>query len=196
MGVESAYGDTIRGKLKIAVIFSWYYLYMWRLLNAYKTAVVILVVIVACVVFVPSSAIADWTHPMSFSNAQLSRRDFSGQELQACEFSNANMELANFSNADLRGAVMSASVMTLANLQAANLSNALVDQVDLTGADLSDAILTEALLLRTTFKNVNINGADFTDAILDGAQVKELCIIARGVNKQTGIKTRDSLGCR
>ena len=57
----------------------------------------------------PSPALAvDWTHPLSFSNAELGRRDFSGQSLQAAEFSNANMEMANFTGADLRGAVMSA----------------------------------------------------------------------------------------
>ncbi|MBF2065789.1 MAG: pentapeptide repeat-containing protein [Calothrix sp. C42_A2020_038] len=163
----------------------------WRLLK-----ILIVSAIGINIVIAPHSALADWTHPMSFSNAELSRRDFSGQILQACEFSNANMELTNFSDADLRGAVMSASVMTKANLHRANLSNALVDQVNLTGADLSDAILKEALLLRATFKDINIDGADFTDAVLDGAQVKELCSKASGVNSQTGVQTRDSLGCR
>jgi uncharacterized protein YjbI with pentapeptide repeats len=143
-----------------------------------------------------SPAWADWTHPMSFSNAELARRDFSGQTLQAAEFSNANLELANFTDADLRGAVMSASVMTQANLHGADLTNAMVDQVKLTGADLSDAVLKEALLLRSTFTDVNIDSADFTDAILDGAQIKELCHKASGVNSKTGVETRYSLGCR
>ncbi len=157
-----------------------------------------LALIVGIIVFCQASppAWADWTHPMSFSNAELARRDFSGQILQAAEFSNANMELANFEGADLRGAVMSASVMTQANLHGADLTNAMVDQVNLTGADLSDAIFTEALLLRSTFTNVNINNADFTDAILDGAQIKELCHKASGVNSKTGVETRYSLGCR
>ncbi|MHC5597824.1 MAG: pentapeptide repeat-containing protein, partial [Nostoc sp.] len=34
----------------------------------------------------PAMAV-DWTHPLSFSNAELSRRDFSGESLQAAEFS-------------------------------------------------------------------------------------------------------------
>ncbi len=146
--------------------------------------------------FLASPAWADWTHPMSFSNAELARRDFSGQSLQAAEFSNANMELANFADADLRGAVMSASVMTQANLHGADLSNAMVDQVKFAGADLSDAVFIEALLLRSTFTDVNIDSADFTDAILDGAQIKELCGKASGVNSKTGVETRYSLGCR
>lgn len=79
-----------------------------------------------------SPVLADWTHPLSFSNAQLKGKDFSGQSLQASEMSNANMELTNFAGADLRGAVMSASVMTKANLHAADLSNAMVDQVNST----------------------------------------------------------------
>ncbi|MEG4345339.1 pentapeptide repeat-containing protein [Microcoleus sp. A003_D6] len=134
--------------------------------------------------------------PLSFSNAELTRRDFSGQMLRAAEFSNANMDLTNFSNADLRGAIMSASVMTQANLHGANLTNAMIDQVKFTKADLSDAILAETILLRSTFDGVDITGADFTDAIMDGAQVKELCTKASGINSQTGISTRDSLGCR
>ncbi|WP_293124259.1 pentapeptide repeat-containing protein [Microcoleus sp. bin38.metabat.b11b12b14.051] len=134
--------------------------------------------------------------PLSFSNAELTRRDFSGQILRSAEFSNANMDLTNFSKADLRGAIMSASVMTQANLHGANLTNAMIDQVKFTNADLSDAILVETILLRSTFDGVNITGADFTDSIMDGAQIKELCGKASGVNSQTGVDTRDSLGCR
>ncbi len=91
---------------------------------------------------------------------------------------------------------MSASVMTEANLHGANLTNAMIDQIKFTKADLSDAILVETILLRSTFDEADITGADFTDAIMDGAQVKELCSKASGINSQTGISTRDSLGCR
>ena len=134
--------------------------------------------------------------PLSYSNAELKAKDFSGQILQVDEFYNANMEFANFECADLKGAIFSASVMTNANLHGADLTNAMVDQVKLNGADLSDAVLVESILLRTIFDGVNIAGADFTDAILDGAQIKELCIKASGVNSKTGIATRESLGCR
>jgi uncharacterized protein YjbI with pentapeptide repeats len=134
--------------------------------------------------------------PLSYSNAELAGQDFSGQTLQAAEFSNCNMVMTDFANADLRGAVLSASVMTKANLHGANLTDAMLDQVSLTEADLSDAILVDTIMLRSTFEDVNIDGADFTNAILDGAQVRQLCTVATGVNSQTGADTRESLGCR
>jgi uncharacterized protein YjbI with pentapeptide repeats len=156
--------------------------------------------LLALTIFIlPRPALAQskyYAPPLSFSNAELTRRDFSGQMLRAAEFSNANMDLTNFSNADLRGAIMSASVMTQANLHGANLTNAMIDQVKFTKADLSDAILAETILLRSTFEGADITGADFSDAIMDGAQVKELCTKASGINSKTGISTRDSLGCR
>ena len=156
--------------------------------------------LLALTIFIlPRPALAQskyYAPPLSFSNAELTRRDFSGQMLRAAEFSNANMDLTNFSNADLRGAIMSASVMTEANLHGANLTNAMIDQVKFTKADLSDAILAETILLRSTFEGADITGADFSDAIMDGAQVKELCTKASGINSQTRVSTRDSLGCR
>ncbi len=51
-------------------------------------------------------------------------------------------------------------------------------------------------MLRSIFNEANIDGADFTEAILDRGQVGELCKSARGVNSQTHVQTRDSLGCR
>jgi uncharacterized protein YjbI with pentapeptide repeats len=133
--------------------------------------------------------------PLSYSNAELTGQDFSGQTLQGAEFSNANLEFTDFSNADVRGTVFSASVMTKANLSGADLTYALVDQVDFTGADLTNAILVESILLRSTFDNVEVTGADFTDAILDGKQIQILCETATGTNPETGVVTRDSLGC-
>ncbi len=86
--------------------------------------------------------------------------------------------------------------MRATNLHGADLTNAMIDQVLFKDTDLSDAILVESILLRSVFEDVNINGADFSDAILDGAQIKQLCQQASGVNSKTGVATRDSLGCR
>ena len=151
------------------------------------------------IVLTPGSAYAQATKyydpPPSYSNAELSGRDFAGETLRTAEFSNANLELTDFSNADLRGSIFSASVATKANLHGADLSYGMADQVDFTGADLSDAIFVETIMLRSTFADTAIAGADFTDAILDGDQINKLCAKAAGVNSQTGVATRDSLRC-
>jgi uncharacterized protein YjbI with pentapeptide repeats len=134
--------------------------------------------------------------PMSYSNAELRGKDFSGQDLRASDFANANMEGANFNQADLRGAIFSASVMQNANLKGANLQYAMMDQVDFTETNLENAILSETILLRSTFGETQITGADFSDALLDGEQRRILCQTATGVNPLTGINTRESLDCK
>jgi uncharacterized protein YjbI with pentapeptide repeats len=138
----------------------------------------------------------DYPPPLSFSNAELTGKDFSGQEMRAAEFSNANLELTDFSGADVRGAIFSGSVATEANFHGADFTTGMLDSVKFDRTDLSDAVLVDTILFRSTFDDVDITGADFSGAILDGAQVRELCAIASGVNSKTGIATRDSLGCR
>lgn len=142
------------------------------------------------------AAASDYPPPLSFSNAELKGRDFSGQQLRAAEFSNANLELTNFSAADVRGAIFSGSVATDANFHAADFTTGMLDSVSFTRSDLSDAVLVNTILLRATFDDANIAGADFSGAILDGAQARQLCKTAAGVNSKTGVATRDSLACR
>jgi uncharacterized protein YjbI with pentapeptide repeats len=159
-------------------------------------AFLLALIVLCCPLPAQAQATKYYAPPLSYSNAELTGKDFSGQILRAAEFSNANLERTNFAGADLRGTIFSASVMTQSNLHGADLTHAMVDQVNFTGADLSDAIFAESILLRSRFNNVNITGADFSDAILDGAQIKELCQKASGVNSKTDVATRDSLGCR
>ena len=157
-------------------------------------------VLVAVVVFLGSGDVAiargEYAPPLSFSNAELSNRDFSGQWLRGSELSNANLTGANFSDAHIEGAAMSGSTLTDTDLSGAFLTNTLMDSIKFERTDLTNAVLVEALLLGSTFNNVVIDGADFTDALLDGYQVKQLCAIAKGRNPSTDVDTRESLGCR
>jgi uncharacterized protein YjbI with pentapeptide repeats len=153
-------------------------------------------ILACCLWLLPAAAFAVPAPPLSFSNAELARKDFSGQKLQKAEFSNANLESTNFSGADMIGVVLSTSSLVNTNLHGANLTQALIDQVKFNGTDLSDAILVDSIMLRSRFKNVNIKGADFTGALLGKEQVLQLCKQADGVNTKTGADTRDSLGCK
>ncbi|WP_017659869.1 pentapeptide repeat-containing protein [Baaleninema simplex] len=132
---------------------------------------------------------------LSYSEAELVDRDFSEQQLASAEFAGCTMRGVKFNRADLRGAIFSVSWMTDVDFRGADLSNAMLDQVTFVDTDLRNAQLTDTILLRSTFENVQIDGADFTGAILDGAQVKQLCRRAEGINPTTGIATRDSLYC-
>ncbi len=83
-----------------------------------------------------------------------------------------------------------------ADFHGADFTTGMLDSVSFTRTDLSDAVLVDTILLRVTFDDTNIARADFSGAILDGAQARQLCPRAAGINSKTGVATRTSLGCR
>jgi Pentapeptide repeats (8 copies) len=143
----------------------------------------------------PSAEAASSAAIRAYDDAEVSGKDYSGQNLIQAEFSDAKLKEANFSGADLRGAVFNGAVLKNANLHAANFSDGIAYITDMSGVDLTDAILTSAMLLRTSFRDAKVTGADFTDAVIDRTQTLQLCKTASGVNPVTGIDTRESLGC-
>ena len=154
--------------------------------------------LVCLVLFLPLNAEAQTStrfQRQSLISADLSEEDLSGETLQLREISDANLTSVDLSNADLRGSIFTASVMKNANLHGANFTFTVLNGVDFTNADLSQAILEDAILSRAIFKDVDITGADFTNAVLDNQQYNQLCEMATGVNEETGVATRESLGC-
>lgn len=122
--------------------------------------------------------------------------DMHGRNLRQQEFLKADLQGFDLHDADLRGAVFNNSNLSNSNLRSANLEDVVAFASRFDGADLADAVLRNAMLMQSHFKAANIEGADFSDAVLDLPEQKALCIRASGRNSQTGIATRDSLGCR
>ena len=131
----------------------------------------------------------------AIDDAEVSNRNFAGQNLERAEFASENLEQADFHGANLRGAVFNGSNLSGANLQGVDFSNGIGYLSNFNGADLTDAVLSDAMLLRSTFKGAKVQGADFTYAALDRLQAARLCEYAAGTNPQTGADTRESLEC-
>jgi len=122
--------------------------------------------------------------------------DMHGLDLKEKEFLKADLRDVNLSQTDLRGAVINTSQLQGADLRGADLSDVVGFASRFDGADLRNANFTNAMLMQSRFADAEIEGTDFTNAVLDLPQQKALCARADGINSDTGISTRDSLGCR
>jgi Pentapeptide repeats (9 copies) len=141
---------------------------------------IIALLFASILIFFPGHAIAaggtsQYKPQLSFTNDNLTGKDFSGKNLQTAEFTTCKLDSTNFAGADLTGVVISSAILKSTNFHGANVTQGLLDQVRFVDADLSDAVFVEAMMLRSTFKNVNIAGADFTSAILGKVEQAALC---------------------
>jgi uncharacterized protein YjbI with pentapeptide repeats len=131
-----------------------------------------------------------------FTYANLSGKDFAGQNLSGSSLAAVEARETNFAGADLSQTILTKGKFHRANLAGVNLSQSFADRVIFDGADLTNAVVTEAFMTSTSFTEATIHGADFSGTILDRYQIVQMCKYADGVNPVTGVDTRDSLGCR
>ena len=122
--------------------------------------------------------------------------DMHGRDLKEKEFLKADLREVNLSETDLRGAVINTSQLQGADLRGADLEDVVAFSSRFDGADLRDANFTNAMLMQSRFTDAEIEGTDFSNAVIDLPQLKALCSRASGVNSRSGLRTRETLGCR
>lgn len=162
-----------------------------------KLARFFILILILTILFIPKNVIAASSSAVTstFESKDLSKENFSGQNLQLAEFTKVKLEGADFSKTDLRGGVFNGVMAEKINLSGADFTNGLAYVTNFDNADLTDTIFREAIMLRSTFNNAKVDGADFTQAVLDTQQITKLCKYADGINSKTGASTRQSLGC-
>jgi len=168
--------------------------FLSALFSRFRAFVVVVALLLTFVV--PFGEVSAKTPPEIRNQDELKiSQDMHGMDLNGYEFVKLDLRDVDFGEADLRAAIFNNSQLKGADLRGADLEDAVAFACDFEGADLRDANLTQSLLMESTFEGALIEGADFTDAVVSRIQQKQLCSIAGGTNKTSGIDTIYSLGC-
>lgn len=116
-----------------------------------------------------------------YRRADLTGRNFSGQNLSNADMRQANLTGAvltgtNLSDADLRGANLTGASMdgadlSNADLRNANLTGAILDHANFFSADMGRVSLTGANLIGADLTNADLRDVDFSGAVITDAQL-------------------------